>query len=129
MKIIAIVRDSAGAFHCAHVKNPDLLRREIASQTGSASLVYASAIVVGSKAEALLDTLRHKILPHYADAPSLQHDIGFLAAVSWMVVGRPLLQAQAQRMWRRARKAVGILACQRFLHGLKAQDSRGVDHG
>src|SRR5690554_1758220 len=106
MKIIAIVRDRAGSFHCAHVKNPDLFRREVAAQTGSATLVYASAIVVGSKAEALFDKLRHRVLPLYADAPSLQHDIGFLAAVGWTVTGRPLLAAQAQRLWRRARKAV-----------------------
>lgn len=83
MKIIAIVRDNAGAFHCAFVKNPDLFRREVASQTGGASLAYASAASLGGSPEALINQLHQTVLPRFAAAPSLQHDIGFLAAVSW----------------------------------------------
>jgi hypothetical protein len=129
MKIIAIFRDSAGAFHCAHVKNPDLFRREVAVQSGGATLAYASATVVGSRAEALIDKLQQKVLPRFAAAPSLQHDIGFLAAVSWTVIGRPLLKAQVLRMSRQVRRVSGALACQRVLHSLDAEKTGAAGHG
>ena len=128
MKIIAIVRDSAGEFHCAYVKNPDLFRREVAAKAGGASLAFASAAVMGGSAKALIDKLQQNVLPRFATAPSLQHDIGFLAAVNWTVAGKPLLKAQVERMLRRARKATGIAACQRALRSLKSEESSGADH-
>jgi hypothetical protein len=125
-KIIAMVRDNAGAFRCVHVRNPRLFRREVAARAGGASFSYSSAAVLGGSPNTFVHKLQRRVLPHIATAPILEHGIGSLAAGSWAGMGTPLLKAQ--RVWRQARKALGVLACQRIFWSNMAPTSGGNDY-
>ena len=54
MKLLAIIVDASGALHIEATRAPDLRRREISAQTGSADLVFAAVPPLGQSAEQLV---------------------------------------------------------------------------
>jgi hypothetical protein len=128
MKIIVIVCDSAGLFHCGFVKNPDLYRREIAAQSGGATVAFASAPILDRNGADLVATLQRRVLPRFSAGPHLQHDIRFLASVAWTVLGKPLLQAQAVRWLGAIRKLAVVVMPNRLLPPPLHSDAASVEH-
>ncbi|HCO53445.1 MAG TPA: hypothetical protein DIT93_00310 [Pelagibacterium sp.] len=90
MKMIAIVCDGAGAFHCACVKNPDLFRRDIAAKTGAGFIAWAGTPIHGTSPQSLIANIERSVLPRFIAGPALQHDLHFTIAMGWVVFGKPL---------------------------------------
>ena len=54
MKLLTIIVDATGALHIEVTRAPDLRRREISAQTGSADLVFVAVPPLGQSAEQLV---------------------------------------------------------------------------
>ncbi|WMT87462.1 hypothetical protein NO932_02325 [Pelagibacterium sp. 26DY04] len=54
MKLLTIIVDATGALHIEATRAPDLRRREISAQTGSADLIFAAVPPLGQSAEQLV---------------------------------------------------------------------------
>lgn len=108
MKIIAIVCDGAGAFHCASVKNPDLFRRQIAAQTGAGFIAWAGTPIQGTSLQALVADIERLVLPRFTAGPDLQHDLHFTIAVGWVVFGKPLAVIISAKIVRSIWRVTGI---------------------
>lgn len=108
MKMIAIVCDGAGAFHCACVKNPDLFRRDIAARTGAGFIAWAGTPIHGTSPHTLIADLERYVLPHFTAGPALQHDLHFTIAVGWVVFGKPLAVIIKGRITRSIWRVIGI---------------------
>ncbi|WP_332712781.1 hypothetical protein [Pelagibacterium mangrovi] len=51
MKLLTIIVDATGTLHIEATRAPDLRRREISAQTGSADLIFAAVPPLGQSAE------------------------------------------------------------------------------
>ena len=104
MKVLVIAVDGHGAFRCGLVKNPDLFRREIASETGAGFIVWAAIPILAANAAGSLSHIQHHVLPRFTARVQLQHDRSFVTAMAWVWLGRPLLGYVARNLrWRASR--------------------------
>lgn len=105
MKLLTIIVDATGALHIEATRAPDLRRREISAQTGSADLVFAAVPPLGQSAEQFAVKIKAIIgTERPADAD----------AVRRMAVWHVHLRPRLQRVIRKVRKhLLRILRLQR----------------
>lgn len=125
MKMIAIVV-SGEKFHCAHVRSPDLFRREIAAIHGSAHLVLAIAPVCGTEVPHLIGFIADEVLPRFVPSVRLQRDPVFLASLHWLIVGKPLISLCFARVIRKLRHGSGVPALRRWWYRCAGRTSGGA---
>lgn len=106
MKMLVIATDGHGAFRCGVVKNPDLFRRDIAMQTGASYVIWAGAPILSTDAGQVLDRITRLVLPRFTAGPELQHNLAFLAGVSWATLGRPVLAWSGRRLRHRVSRTI-----------------------
>lgn len=116
MKMLVIAVDGYGAFRCGLVKNPDLFRREIASETGAGYIVWAAIPILASNAAESLSHVQHQVLPRFIARAQLQHDRTFVTAMAWAWLGRPLLGVIARHVgWKVSKVTRWHLTLARYL--------------
>lgn len=125
MKMIVVVADGNGAFQCGLARNPDLYRRDIAKSTGTAVVVWAGLPVLSTDAQAMVETLKRKVLPHFVAGPLLQHRLAFVIAMEWTFVGGPLLAAVYFRLRSRCRRIIAAIPGLPAPHRLRLAKTRG----
>jgi hypothetical protein len=74
MKMLVIAVDGHAVFRCGLVKNPDLLRRKIAAETGSGYIVWAAIPILAASAAKSLSHIQNHVLPSFTARVQLQHD-------------------------------------------------------
>tara|TARA_A100001391_G_scaffold205337_2_gene205130 strand:- start:4186 stop:4575 length:390 start_codon:yes stop_codon:yes gene_type:complete len=128
MKMIAIVCDGAGAFHCACVKNPDLFRREVSAKTGAGFIAWAGTPIHGTSLQALIADIERLVLPRFTAGPDLQHDLHFTIAVGWVVFGKPLAVIVSAKIARAVCRVTGIAVLWNFRRRRANAEIREVSH-
>lgn len=129
MKMIAIVCDGAGAFHCACVKNPDLFRREIAAKTGAGFIAWAGTPIHGTSPQGLIADIERLVLPRFTAGPSLRHDLHFTIAIFWVVFGKPMAMIISARIVRSIWRVTGIAFLWTFWRRPAKTETRELGHG
>lgn len=122
MKVLLILVDGAGAFRCAHVRNPSTFRREIVAETGEAHIVYLGAAVAAISTDQLIARLERKVLRCFIASAGLRDNPFFQARVEWERLRKPLAQA----VCRHIRDIVGVTQIRKMR---SSKSVEGARHG
>ena len=125
MKMLVIAADGHGTFRCAIVRNPDLFRRDLCTETGAGFILWAAAPVLAINARLAVERISRHVLPRFVAGPELQYDLAFVSAVAWITLGRPLLGVAARQMRRWARRIIRSIPMARRLGALLPMGQSG----
>ncbi|WP_404401320.1 hypothetical protein [Pelagibacterium halotolerans] len=121
MKILSLIKDGHGRLHAEHCASPDLKRRAIAAETGSAVLIWCGLAAPGQRSAEVISELRAILDASPQGAEGLAAGARLvIRRAYWLTVMRPRLFAAMSRVRRLLRRAFGTPA-HKASSGLRSQ--------
>lgn len=97
MKLLTIIHDAAGSIHIEATRAPDLRRRELSQEFGSAEILFCSAPPEGQSAQQIVAILQG-ILLDSGDMNRQARIVKIFRAAVWHVYVAPALDRWKRRI-------------------------------